>query len=74
MSVCILILNYNVDKLIFWLQQTQLAGACNCFGASFDLQLAEYFPVVPFDCIQGDEEPRANLSIRESLCNKMEYL
>ena len=49
------------------LQQAQLAGTGDRFGAPLDLQFVEDFPVVPFHRVQGQEEPLANLLIRESL-------
>ena len=53
------------------LQQTQLAGAGYGFGAALDLQFVEDSAVVPFDRVQGEEQPLANLSIRESLGNQL---
>ena len=45
----------------------QLAGAGHRFGAPLDLEFAEDFPVVPFHRVQGEEEPLADLVVRESL-------
>jgi len=42
------------------LQQTQLAGAGDRFGAAVDLQFVENFAVMPFDRVQGQEQPLAN--------------
>jgi len=39
----------TLGKLTFWLQQTQLAGACYGFCSPLDLQLAVDIPIVPFD-------------------------
>ena len=58
-------------KLTSWLQQIQLAGTCYRFGAPLDLKFAKDFPIVPFNSIQGKEKPLANLTIRESLGNKL---
>ena len=60
-------------KLTFRLQQTQLAGAGDRFGAPLDLEFAKDFPIVPFDRAQGEEKPLANLTIRESLGNQLQY-
>ncbi len=46
------------------LQQTQLAGAGDGFGAALHLQFVEDPAVVPFNRVQGQEEPLANLAIR----------
>ena len=55
------------------LEQTQLAGARNSFGAALHLEFVEDFPIVPFDCAQREEKPGANHAIRESLGNELEY-
>jgi hypothetical protein len=47
------------------LQQTQLAGTCDRFGAPFDLEFAKDFLIVPFHCTQGEEQPLADLLIGE---------
>ena len=60
------------DKLTFRLQQTQLAGTCDRFGAPLDLEFAKDFPIVSFHRVQGEEKPLANLLIRESLSNEVE--
>jgi len=60
-------------KLRFRLQQTQLAGAGDSFGAPLDLEFVKDNPIVPFNSTQGQEKPRANLTIRESLGNELEY-
>jgi len=36
------------DKLTFRLQQTQLAGTCDRFGAPLDVEFAKDVPIVPF--------------------------
>ena len=54
-------------KLTSRLQQTQLTGTRNCFGAPLDLQLVKDISIVPFDSSQSEEKPLANLTIRESL-------
>jgi hypothetical protein len=58
-------------KLTFSLQQTQLTGTCYGFGAPLDLKFAKDFSIVPFNSIQGEEKPFANLTIRESLGNEL---
>lgn len=60
------------DELAFRLQQPQLAGMCDCFGAPLNLQLAKDVAIVPFDGVQGQEQPLANLLIREALRNEVE--
>ena len=57
-------------KLTFSLEQAQLAGACDRFGATLDLEFIKDYPIVPFDRTQGEEKPLANLTIRESLGNE----
>jgi hypothetical protein len=37
------------------LQQTQVAGTCDGFGAPLDVELAEDDPVVTLDGTQGEE-------------------
>ena len=54
------------------LQQTQLAGTCDRFGAPLDLEFVKDFPIVSFHRVQGKEKPLANLMIRESLSNEVE--
>ena len=54
------------------LQQTQLAGTCDRFGAPLDLEFAKDSPIVPFHRTQGEEQPLANLLIRESLSHEVE--
>ena len=55
------------------LEQTQLTGARNGFGASLHLEFVEDNLVVPFNRAQGEEKPRANLTIGKSLGNEVEY-
>ena len=38
-----------------------------------NLQFVKDFAVVPFNRIQGEEKPLANLTIRESLGNELQY-
>src|SRR5258708_8054125 len=59
-------------KLTFRLQQTQLAGTCDRFGAPLDLEFIKDFPIVSFHRVQGEEQPLANLLIREALSNEVE--
>ena len=60
-------------KLTSWLQQAQLAGARYCFGAPSNLELAKDVPVVSFNGNDGEEEPLADLAIRESLGDESQY-
>ena len=55
------------------LQQTQLAGTSDCFGAILDLQFVENDPIVPFDRIHGEEEPVADFLIRETLGDEPQH-
>ena len=55
------------------LQQAQLAGPCDRFGASLDLEFVKDFPIVSFHRVQGEEEPLAHLLIRESLSHESQY-
>ena len=55
------------------LQQTQLAGAGYGFGAALDLQFVEDFAVVPFDRVQGKEQPLAHLTIRKTQRNELQH-
>src|SRR5579864_1222685 len=60
------------DKLTYRLQQTQLAGTCDRFGAPLDLEFAKDFPIVSFHHVQGEEKSLAHLLIRESLRHELE--
>jgi hypothetical protein len=53
------------------LQQTQLAGARDGFGAPLDLQFAKDVQIVPFNRTQREEKPLANLSIRKSFGDEL---
>jgi hypothetical protein len=55
------------------LEQTQHAGAGDGFGTVLYLEFAEDIVIVSFDRAQGEEKPRADLGIRASLGNKLEY-
>ena len=55
------------------LQQAQLAGARYRFGAPSNLELAKDVPVVSFDGNHGEEKPLADLTVRESLGNELQY-
>ncbi len=55
------------------LEQTQLASAGDGFGAALHLEFVENIAIVPFDRTQGEEKPRADGFIRESLGNELEY-
>jgi hypothetical protein len=43
------------------------------FGASLNLELAVDSAVVPFDCVQSEDQPLANLLIREPQRNELEH-
>jgi hypothetical protein len=60
-------------KLMSGLQQAQLAGARYCFGAPSNLEFAKNVPVVSFDGNDGEEKPLADLTIRESLGDELQY-
>ena len=62
------------DYWLLRLQQTQLAGARHRFGAPPNLELAKGVPVVPFDGDKGEEEPLADLTIREPLGDESQHL
>ena len=47
------------------------AGAGDGFGAALNLQFVKNLAVMPFDRVQGKEQPLANLSIRESLGDQL---
>ena len=49
------------------LEQAQLTGAGNGFSATLNLQFFKNPAVVPFDRIEGEKKPLADLSIRESM-------
>ena len=46
-------------------------GTGDSFGAALNLQFVKDFAVMPFDRVQGEEKPLADLSIRESLGNEL---
>jgi hypothetical protein len=58
--------------LTFRLQLAQLAGTYYSFGAPLGLEFAKDVPIVSFHRVQGEEQPLANLLIRESLSNEVE--
>jgi len=49
------------------LQQSELAGFGDGFGASFDAELTEDVAVVSFDGADGDKEPLADLLVGEAV-------
>ena len=51
----------------------RLAGARDGFGAALHLQFVEDPAVMPFDRVQGQEKPRADLTIRESFGQELKY-
>lgn len=59
---------------VFVLQQAELAGACHGLRAPRDLKLAEDLAVVPFHRIQGDEQPGADLMVREPFGHELQDL
>ena len=54
------------------LQQTQLAGTCDRFGAPLDAELTKDSPIVPFHRTQGEEKPLADLLIGAPLRHELE--
>ena len=54
------------------LQQTQLVGAGDGFGAALDLKFVENPAVMPFDRVQGQEQPFTDLAVRESLGDQLQ--
>ena len=54
------------------LQQAQLAGASDGFRAAFDLQLVKDTAIVPFDCVQREEQPLANFTIGQALGDEVQ--
>jgi len=54
------------------LQQIQLAGTRDRFGAPLDAELAKDIPIVTFHRAQGEEQPLAHLLIRESGSHEVE--
>ena len=64
-------ITWFVGKPIFRLQQIQLTGTGYSFGATLYLKFAVDFLIMPFNRIQGQEKPLANLTIRESLGNEL---
>src|SRR5579859_3313447 len=59
-------------KVTCRLQQTQLAGTCDRFGAPLDVEFAKDVPIVSFHRVQGEEQPLAHLLIGESLSHEVE--
>ena len=55
----------------FGLQQTQIAGAGYSFSPTLNLQFAKELLIVALDRTQGQEQSLANLTIRESLGDKL---
>jgi len=55
------------------LQQAELAGTRYRFGAPSYLEFAKDVPVVSFDGNDGEEESLADLTIRESLGDELQY-
>jgi hypothetical protein len=50
-------------ELVCRLQQAQLAGTRDRFGAPLDLQFAKDFPIVSLHRVQGEEQPLTHLLI-----------
>ena len=61
-----------VGTLTCRLQQTQLAGTCDRFGAPLDLEFVKDFPIVSFHCVQVEEQPLTHLLIGEALSHEVE--
>ncbi len=55
------------------LQQPQLTSTRDGLGASLDLKFGVDIAIVPFDRAQGEKEPLADLTVRESLAKQMEH-
>ena len=60
------------DKLAFLLQQIQFAGTGDRFGAALHLKFAKDTLIVPLDRTYSDDQPLADLLIREALRYKLE--
>ena len=58
-------LGESVEEYALLLQQAQLVGAGDGFGAALHLEFVEDPAVVPFDGVQGQEKPLADLPVRE---------
>ncbi len=56
------------------LEQTQRTGTGDRFGAPLHAQFRIRAAVVPFDGVQGEEKPLANLPIRTPVGNELEDL
>ena len=54
------------------LQQAQLAGASDGFRAAIDLQFVKDTAIVPFDCVQREEQPLANFTIGQALGDEVQ--
>src|SRR5215469_7139575 len=63
-----------VGKLARRLQQPELTGTCDGFGAALDLEFAKDVSIVPLDGVKGEEQPPSDLLIGASLRHELEYL
>ena len=59
-------------KLARWLQQPELTGTCDGFGAALDLEFAKDVPIVPLDSVEGEEQPPSDLLIGAALRYELE--
>jgi hypothetical protein len=64
----------RVKRQPIGLEQPQLTGSCDRFGAPLDTELAKDFMSVPFHGPQSQKQPLANLLIGESGSNETEDL
>lgn len=55
------------------LQEAQLTGTGDRFGAALDAELAEDPPVVSLDRVQGEEESLADPAVRESFGDEQQH-
>jgi hypothetical protein len=60
----------RVQRHQIGLYQSQLTGACDCFGATLDPELAKDFMRVAFHGPQHQKKPLTNLLIGKSLSDE----
>lgn len=63
----------SVYKLTSRLQQAQLAGMRYRFGAPLDAEFGKDLPIVSLHRVQGEKESPADLPIRETLGDELQY-
>ena len=59
-------------KLVRWLQQAELTGTCDGFGAALDLEFAKDVSIVPLDRVEGEEQPPSDLLVGASTRHELE--